>query len=100
MSYYKLCWENDFNHAIDLINTSQKKNAALRVFSYNGNFDAVKKLLELGANPLTERKKYGHIFIDCTKGTNMKFDYEKSAIELAAMNNMSDIVILFIENNN
>jgi ankyrin repeat protein len=111
-SYYSFCWENNYDEAIRLINNTnpqtenkastfiqKKKNAALRVFAYNGNIDAVKKLLELGANPNMRCRQTETIFINLSNGPDLSYTNYKSATVLAAMNNHSDIVKLFVDNN-
>jgi ankyrin repeat protein len=99
-TYYEFCRNNNFDEAIKLIDNNKKKNTALRVFSHNGNYDAVNQLLKLGANPNIRCRRTGLIFIDRTKGPDLSYDRFKSALELAAMKNNSDIVKLFIENGN
>lgn len=100
MSYFKCCLENRIDDAIALINSPAKLNAALRICSYNGNYDAVQKLLELGADPNAKCARKGMIFIDCTKGPDLTYNNYTPAIELAAMNNHAEIVKLMLNDQN
>ena len=100
MSYFQCCLENRINDAIALIDCPKKLNSALRICSFNGNYDAVQKLLELGANPNAKCMQTGIIFINCTEGPNLSYTNRKPAVELAAMNNHGEIVKLMLSSQN
>lgn len=82
MSYFKLCLENKLDEALLLINTDKKKNAALRIFSYNGN---------RGRSTHARVKRRIIIYIDCTKSLDTSYNNHMSAIELVATNNHAEI---------
>ena len=106
MTYYQNCWENELDEVIKMLgisdqddnkhilNIQKKKNAALRIFAYNGNVHAVKIFLVLGANPYTRIRK--DVFVDKSIGPDLSYKNFYTAIELAAMKNHPDIVKLFL----